>query len=83
MEGLGKDGKKDCGWFLCKKGPSETNRRFKPNPKKKVHDYCCASCRIAAWNFRTAGVEAISKMQVMLAEHGKRLEKLEGKNEKD
>ena len=54
-------------------------KEFEKNPKKRNHRFCCASCRTAAWSFRTAGSKILSAMQKDFDELEKRVSKLEGK----
>jgi hypothetical protein len=77
MDGIDINGFMDCKWFLCQKGENGKPRRFKPNPKKSDHKYCCSSCRVAAWNFNSAGAKVITKMQLEFDELKKRVEALE------
>ena len=60
------DGLAICEWWGCKKGINGKARKFKQNPAKKDHRYCCSSCRVAAWNFKNAGAGAIAKINERL-----------------
>ena len=79
MDGIDIDGFMDCKWFLCKKGENGKPRKFKPNPKKSDHKYCCSSCRVAAWTLNHAWAEAIARINLQLDICRERLDALEKK----
>lgn len=51
---------------------------FAKNPAKANHECCSPKCRAARWRARLSKSGAIMSIEKRLADHDRRLEKLEG-----